>query len=136
MRTQNPVSLDDFTKHYIICALWSSTDDDGEPLGNKYSINYIADETVERMRADCDRFRAENAADIATAVSPKPGEWSADEQVAHDFWLTRNGHGSGFWDNYNGIPYSEEVGDRLTKSAQKFGTFDLYIGDDGEIYGS
>lgn len=29
-------------------------------------------------------------------------------QAGHDFWLTRNGHGSGFWDNGD-KGYSEEV---------------------------
>jgi hypothetical protein len=49
----------------------------------------------------------------------------------HDFWLTRNGHGAGFWDG----DWPKEAGDRLTKACEEFGEFDLYIGDDGMIYG-
>lgn len=26
------------------------------------------------------------------------GPWSDDERAGHDFWLTRAGHGAGFWD--------------------------------------
>lgn len=44
-------------------------------------------------------------------------------------WLTRNGHGTGFWDRGLG-----ERGDALTKSAESFGDAVLYVGDDGRIY--
>lgn len=46
-----------------------------------------------------------------------------------DFWLTRNGHGVGFWDRDVGA-----VGDRLTKACKKFGETYLYVGDDGKIH--
>ena len=48
--------------------------------------------------------------------------------MAHDFWLTRNGHGTGFWDG----DYPE-TGDRLTELAKKFGECNLYVTDDNEI---
>ena len=47
-------------------------------------------------------------------------------------WLTRNGHGAGFWDG----DWPEPVASRLTKSAKRFGSFDLYVGDDGKVHGS
>lgn len=53
------------------------------------------------------------------------------EHAGHDFWLTRNGHGAGFWDRGMG-----EVGDRLSAKAEKWGTVDLYIGDDGQVWAS
>ena len=46
-----------------------------------------------------------------------------------DFWLTRNGHGAGFWDRGLG-----SVGDELTKNAKPFGSVDAYVGDDGKVY--
>jgi hypothetical protein len=51
------------------------------------------------------------------------------ESLGHDFWLTRNRHGAGFWDRGLG-----ELGERLTKAAQSFGESDLYLGDDGQLY--
>tara|TARA_R110001606_G_scaffold160326_1_gene304282 strand:+ start:719 stop:1090 length:372 start_codon:yes stop_codon:yes gene_type:complete len=41
------------------------------------------------------------------------------EQSGHDFWLTRNGHGTGFWDRSKiyGNFYAEE----FTKSAKLYG---------------
>ena len=50
-------------------------------------------------------------------------------QAGHDFWLTRNGHGAGFWDRGLG-----ERGDRLTNAAHVYGACDLYLGDDGFVY--
>ena len=48
----------------------------------------------------------------------------------HDFWLTRNGHGAGFWDRSDCLP--EDAGERLTDAAEKYGEVDLTV-DDGVI---
>jgi hypothetical protein len=46
-------------------------------------------------------------------------------QMGHDFWLTRNGHGSGFWDR-DGHDNNKEA---LTDLAKAFGTSEAYIND-------
>jgi hypothetical protein len=51
------------------------------------------------------------------------------DYAGHDFWLTRNHHGCGFWDRGLG-----ELGDQLTKASQQFDEIDLYVGDDGKLY--
>jgi hypothetical protein len=43
-----------------------------------------------------------------------------------DFWLTRNGHGSGFWDR----GYSEETEEDLMSAVKNFKEKNLVIGDD------
>jgi hypothetical protein len=53
------------------------------------------------------------------------------ERAGHDVWLTRNGHGCGFWDG----DWSEPAATRLTKASKKFGEFNLLVGDDGKIHG-
>lgn len=58
-------------------------------------------------------------------------DFDAEGRICHDFWLTRCGHGCGFWDGDYG-----ELGDRLTTAAKAFGEVDLYVGDDGLIYQS
>jgi len=50
-------------------------------------------------------------------------------QVGHDLWLTRNGHGTGFWDRGLG-----EVGENLSDIARGMGEKHIYKGDDGKIY--
>jgi hypothetical protein len=51
--------------------------------------------------------------------------------AGHDFWLTRVGHGAGFWDGD-----WPKNGDALTEICKKYKEIDLYVGDDGKIYGS
>lgn len=120
------VPLDDFQQAYVTAALWSSTDDEGEPLDRAYEIDDIATPTRQQMADDCDDFRTANAQLLDQAYE---GGYS-EEQAGHDFWLTRNGHGAGFWDRGLG-----EVGQALTKSSKVFGEFDLYVGDDKMIHG-
>ncbi|UCV26747.1 hypothetical protein [Ferribacterium limneticum] len=53
------------------------------------------------------------------------------EQLGHDFWLTRNGHGAGFWDRDFGDEHSRKA---LTELSKVFGETDIYKGDDGLLY--
>jgi hypothetical protein len=113
---------DKITKHYAIAALWSSTDDEGEPLDAVYSIDDISATTYGQMSEDVLQFIKTNEALLIASGQ-------SDEQIGHDFWLTRNGHGAGFWDRGLG-----DVGDKLTEACKAFGGVDLYVGDDGLIY--
>ncbi len=117
-----------FLDAYITAALWSSTAENGDPLDDSYGPDDIAPDTLARMTADCEAFQAAN--DTPDYPS-KRGDFSDDDLAGHDFWLTRNGHGVGFWDR--GLP--DDIGKRLTDAAHAFGSFDLYVGDDGLIHG-
>lgn len=121
--------LDTFTKQYIETALWSSTDDNDDPLDATYTAYDIAEETLCKMMDDCAKFQATHSADIVLC------DGNGHENLAragHDFWLTRNGHGAGFWDG----DWPDELGKRLTAASHSFGEFNLYVGDDGVLYGS
>lgn len=114
-----------FVRQYLETALWSSTDDNGEPLDRDYSIEDIAPDALAAMQADCEQFRVQHAELVEQAE-----EHNTEENIAHDFWLTRNGHGAGFWDG----DYPEELGNALTAAAEAFGNCDLYVGDDGKVH--
>ena len=117
--------MDTFTRQYIITALWSSMDNSndqgGEPLDANYGLDDIAQETLTSIEEDCEAFQRDNADDISKDV----------EQAGHDFWLTRNHHGAGFWDG----DWPHDAGKRLTEAAHVYGSVDLYVGDDGLLYG-
>jgi hypothetical protein len=113
-------NFDEFTKAYLETALWSSSDDDDKPL-DEYNSTDIADETINEMIKDCEKFQSENCEDISSDLS----------RAGHDFWLTRNHHGAGFWDG----DWEIEIGKKLTKASETYGEFTLYVGDDGKIYG-
>ena len=116
--------MDSFLSAYIETALWSSSTDDGEPLDDTHGNEDLAPETLAKMAADCARF--ESAIESIELGDHDPGS----EYVAHDFWLTRNGHGAGFWDG----DYPEPQATLLTDIAKGFGEVTLYVGDDGKIY--
>jgi hypothetical protein len=118
------MQIDTMLAAYIEAALWSSTDESddsgGEPLDANYSADDIADDALAAMRDDVKAFATKNADDI-------DGAWV---QAGHDFWLTRNGHGAGFWDG----DWPEKAADRLSEASEAFGDSTLYVGDDGKLY--
>ena len=115
---KTPERLDDFTLAYIEAALWSSNDDATNRAGNRSipttASTILTPTPLRRWAEDCRRFQEENAADLALYDHP---EWTAAELGGHDFWLTRNGHGCGFWDRTDCLP--KEARDRLTAAAEK-----------------
>lgn len=110
---------------YLHTALWSSTCDTGIFASNSSfeHENYDASDISQGLR---DQSEIDLKAFIVTA-----GDLLADTDInaGHDFWLTRNGHGAGFWDG----DYTN--GDQLTTLCKPYGVIDLYVGDDGLIYG-
>lgn len=112
----------EFLNAYVACALWASMDDAVNPLDSKYTAADIAPETLEKMKDDCGDFQLQ----YGYLIGPDLAE------AGHDFWLTRNGHGAGFFDG----DWEKEIGERLTEASHKFGEFSLYVGDDGKIHGS
>jgi len=112
-------SLDRFTESYIEAALWSSVDDGGNPLDSQFFIDDLAPDTLAKIIDDCKRFQYNHAALITD-----------EKQAGHDFWLTRNHHGAGFWDG----DWPEPSASTLTAASHGFGSFDIYVGDDGLLY--
>lgn len=121
-------TLDTFTRAYIECALWSSNDNadeqGGSPLDANYGVSDIAPDTLARMMQDCASFQSDNREQLDECGLSL-------ERQGHDFWLNRNGHGSGFWDEGR-LP----VFSALSDASKVWGSFDLYIGDDNQIHGS
>ena len=123
------MNLDAFTLSYIQAALWSTSDDNDEPLDSNYGVKDIPPATFEEMIADCKTFQEDNAA-LLTDKNCHYKQCPMLEHAGHDFWLTRCHHGSGFWDG----DWEEEAGKMLTDAANKFKEVNLYVGDDGLIY--
>jgi hypothetical protein len=119
-----------FIAAYKTAALWSSTDSEGEPLDADYGSSDFHEDTAKKLQENCEKFIKDNAADLALyAAKVESEDWPGYVWAGHDFWLTHNGHGVGFWDRNLG-----ELGDRLTKAAQAYPEIDLYVGDDGKIH--
>lgn len=127
------MNLEQFTTGYITAALWSSVDENGEPLDAIHAPGDLPEQTQQAMENDCRKFFQENNDALweyrEQRAIPIDADYSEAECAGHDFWLTRCGHGAGFWDRGMG-----ELGDRLSNAAEAFGNVDLYVGDDGKVY--
>ena len=100
---------------YLEAAIWTEEEQlDGA------SINDLSDEARKSANNDVIIF-IEKAGDLLEGLD--------GAQIGHDLWLTRNGHGAGFWDRGLG-----EKGEQLTTIAKSMGEKYLYKGDDGELY--
>lgn len=151
---ENPayIALDDFTKGYIEALFFTEEEqlcddspEDGERNmpevvvntatmetrfhgGNSYGFEDLAPDTLENIKAECAKFQAENAALLAQAYQL---DYDAN-QAGADFWLSRNGHGAGFWDRGLGA-----IGDKLDALCgwqTSYPEQNAYVGDDGKIH--
>ena len=124
-----------FVHAYLVTALWAETDesrpDGGDPLDDNYTVDDIAEESQKLANEQCDRFWAIHGKDILTADGVPCGpDFDEVGRAGHDFWLTRNGHGCGFWDG----DWPKELGERMTETSKLFGEANCYVGDDGKVY--
>lgn len=125
------VPLDDFTHHYLIAALWSSSTHDGTPLDDIYDVDDIMPDVKAQAMLDCLDFQQANRALLkryAACHVPHADAPNWQASAGHDFWLTRNGHGAGFWDRGMGA-----LGDALTVAAKGYGGVDLVELGNGKI---
>lgn len=114
--------VESFVQSYQVTAIWSSNDTESD-TPEKYHLtddSELAEETQNTMRTECQAF-------LKTAAHLIWGDQWA--MAGHDFWLTRCGHGAGFWDGDWPVH-----GDELTTLSTAAGNVDLYVGDDGLVY--
>jgi hypothetical protein len=135
MNNSTALSTDDVLRAYVECALWASIDEQpdgngGPPMDANYGMEDIAPESLASMREDVEAFLTDQShAGALDYWATELGE----EQIGHDLWLTRNGHGAGFWDRFaTGFGY--QCGQVLTADAKPYGESYLYVGDDGKVY--
>lgn len=122
----------DFFAGYIECAEWADgpRDENGDDLEDAAPVS--GDE-LRRMAEDAGDWYARNFADLSAAADMPGYSWA---RAGHDFWLTRNGHGAGYWDRDELLSGDgdETLRRRLTDAAEKAGGAYLYQGDDGATY--
>lgn len=123
----NGYGFDQFVRDFLACALWTmAADDDGTNPGDDLTIFDFSPESLAELVADCRKFYNE------FSEIWEVGGWD-DGQAGHDFALTRNGHGAGFWAReFN--KYSDDIGAMMTTASHSYGQFDLFVGDNGMVY--
>jgi hypothetical protein len=111
-----------FLAGYLAALAWTSLDDDG------ISMDVEPEEADDGTAAEgCAAFLRVSLPDGRTVFEALlPYDM---RKAGHDFLLTRNEHGAGFWDGDYGAD-----GEALTEACRDFGHVDLYTGDDGVLY--
>jgi hypothetical protein len=102
---------DAMTSAYIEAIYFTETGDDGQP---DPGASLTASTELEAWAA-CHRLRLACAGDLDLSQYDPA-------QVGHDLWLTRNGHGVGFWDRPT--VYGEENSRILSLMAKAMGPHD------------
>ena len=120
MPNNMPDTLDQFLDAVFKAALWSTTDDKDKPLDQSYSVDDFDPEAKEIITTHAKSFWYRTYFYLSN-------EGSASE-LGHDFWLTSQGHGSGFWDGD-----WPTYGEMFTKLAQHYPTMDLTV-EGSKIY--
>lgn len=127
---------------YVACGLWSESCQGtatvahadpskcrGESCDSSLShdLNFSFDDLSAQAAAD---MEDDVVGFIKSCLQVRPDcfDAMADGAIGYDFWLTRNGHGAGFWDRGLG-----ELGDFLTSMAKPFGDCSLYVNNSGEV---
>jgi len=88
---------DSFLGGYLEAALWTSELDEA-------TIFDFDPDTLAEAREECDVFDLANEAALERYYE-KTGRTEAS--AGHDLWLTRNGHGAGFWGRIAGDDFPE-----------------------------
>lgn len=113
--------LEIFVCTYLHTAAWCTVD--GADECDEFTKSATQTATV-----DCRKFAVEviNSFGVEKANELLSMEYQRDglPLAAHDFWLTRNGHGSGFWDKPEF--YGESEAEKLTEISKTFRELDVY----------
>lgn len=91
---------DEILKHYLICAMWANGEDQIGDLDE-----FTPQDVDPTSKEDSENVIKE----FLRQASPLLTEDWSDEQIGHDLWLTRAGHGTGFWDR--ALPNGDELAD-------------------------
>lgn len=122
----------EFARGYVDCLCWighvlpsSEEDADLAELDTPDQLPYpFHTSALATFHADIESF-LDYGGDtwelLEEAVATGYVTWA---KLGHDLWLTRNGHGAGYWDRGLG-----EIGTELTKAAKALGSQDLYVAD-------
>lgn len=128
--------VDAATDAALECLAWTTPThpEDGDDmrgylLDSEYEYSDAARAT---MRETIDAFMSDDTVSRLFDLLAALGTPFTPEQIGHDFILTANRHGAGFWDrDYR--PRQHAALDALSDIVRPFGEIDAYVGDNDEI---
>jgi len=118
--------MDSFTHGYMTAMIWTECNPDNLSLKHKTEKD-LSHQALDTIFEDCKDFQESNKVYLDQTGIHSP--LYSEEDAGHDFWLTRNGHGAGFWDRGLGT-----IGQELTKNSHAYGEQHLYVGFSSRLY--
>lgn len=114
--------IETMTKHYLICAEWAD-----KPENENWGNARWSDHAWKQAENECEKFY--RLIRVAKLSSIDYDNTKTIEQLGHDFYLTRNSNGAGFWDGK--IEWNYEDGDKLTEICRNnFDEINIYCEND------
>lgn len=121
--------IDVILNSYISCMLWTEE----EPLFLDENGEYSNPDDIvvsEDMISEDDKYEMKKEIKWFIELAGDTINYVTDDMLGYDLWLTRNGHGAGFFDR--DLP--KHVLDTFEELCDILGTVDLYLGDDGNLH--
>ena len=116
-------------EEYLATLLWSEADEDGNPLDQTVDLSDLPEAIWDEAATDLQEF----ADYCLEAIGHDPFEVFEAGDVAHNFCLSRNGHGAGFFDG-SWLIGERELNQELQVCAKTFGTYGLAaFEEDGKL---
>jgi len=115
-------NLETFIAGYVEAILWANAytwDDETGELENAEDAHHFE---VNRSLVETEDAKAFYSDNLETLTEVHETYAQAWEYMGHDFALTRNGHGAGFWDRGHGA-----LGEKLSEAARVYGEASVYI---------
>ncbi len=109
---------------YLETALWSSTDEHGKPLDRENSVNDFTVDSFGKATRELTEFMEKVQFIVSVQCTTDA------DQFAHDFWLSRNGHGTGFFDKPE---FYGKCCKELQALAKSFGECHISVQENGRL---
>ena len=124
----NSDDFNDFLDGYRECATWCGVMVEDAVTGDfydsdLYKVSDLSDSAIVESQKDCANFFEANL-----ELMQKTGNTDFSS-FGHDFYLSRNGHGTGCFDRGYG-----KTGDELQDAARVYGDASLFVDNAGKLY--
>lgn len=123
INTLSPEAVNEIVMGYCAAVEWAPSDNANDEALSTFDFERTALRHVLEFIGRC------AIADIDYVAAVESVGYSR-ERLGHDFWLSRNGHGAGFFDR-DELP--KALRDALQSAAEACGVCDTYVDDDGVL---